>query len=152
MEIRAAQPQDAQRLSAIAYAAKAHWGYDADVLEGWRAELAVSASDVLAYPTYVAVSNGDIVGFHMLKPGPLQWVLEHVWVDPPSFSQGIGMQLLRHALGVAAREGAQTVVVASDPNAAGFYEHAGGERCGTTPAPIPGESTRTLPLYQFRLA
>jgi len=149
MEIRAAQPQDAGRLSAIAFAAKAHWGYDADVLEGWRTEIAISASDVLVHPTFVAVANEDIVGFYMLKRGLSQWTLEHVWVNPPSMRQGMGMQLVRHALEQAARGGARSVVVAADPNAAGFYEHAGGTRCGTTPAPIPGAPDRTLPLYQF---
>jgi predicted N-acetyltransferase YhbS len=149
MEIRAAQPQDAGRLSAIAFAAKAHWGYEPMVLEGWRTELTVSASDVQAYPTYIAVSNGEIVGFYMLKRGLSQWILEHVWIDPPSMNQGTGMQLVRHALEQAAQGGARSVVVASDPNAAGFYERAGGTRCGSTPAPIPGAPGRTLPLYQF---
>jgi len=149
MEIRAAQPQDAGRLSAIAFAAKAHWGYEPGVLEGWRTELTVSASDVQAYPTYIAVSNGEIVGFYMLKRGLSRWILEHVWIDPPSMNQGIGMQLVRHSLEQAAQGGARSVVVASDPNAAGFYERAGGTRCGTTPAPIPGAPARALPLYQF---
>ena len=151
MEIRAAQPQDAERLSAIAFAAKAHWGYEADVLEEWRNELTISPSDVLVYPTYVAVSNDEIAGFYMLKRGLSQWILEHVWIDPPSMNKGAGVQLVRHALEQAALGGAKSVVVASDPNAAGFYEHAGGTRCGTTPAPIPGAPGRTLPLYQFQV-
>jgi predicted N-acetyltransferase YhbS len=152
MQIRAAQPTDVQRLSAIAFAAKAHWGYDAEVLEGWRDELTVSVSDVMVYPACVAEANGTIAGFYMLKPGALQWTLDHLWVDPPSMHQGIGMQLVRHALAQAAQGEAKSVVVAADPNAAGFYEQAGGVRCGTTPAPIPGVPMRTLPLYQFHLS
>jgi len=149
VQIRAAQPEDAQVLSALAMAAKAHWGYDANVLEGWRKDLTISSADILRYPVYVAHSGPRIAGFYMLIPGSPDWTLEHMWVSPPSMRQGVGSLLISHALNVAAQGGAHRVMVTADPNAAGFYEHAGGRRGGKVFAPIPGAPARTLPRYEF---
>src|SRR5437660_879627 len=58
--IRPAVETEAQLLSALAMRAKAHWGYSAEVLEGWRAELAVSPQDIRAKPTFVAMVGIEV--------------------------------------------------------------------------------------------
>lgn len=133
-------------------ASKAHWGYDASVLEGWREQLTIRPADILACPTHVAQSGAGIAGFYMLKPETPRWILEHLWLEPRFMGQGMGTKLLRHALHIAFRNQAQRVVVTAEPNAAGFYEHAGGVPCGAMPAPISGAPDRVLPLFEFRTA
>jgi GNAT superfamily N-acetyltransferase len=133
-------------------ASKAHWGYDASVLEGWREQLTIRPADILAYPTHVAQSGAGIAGFYMLKPDSTGWNLEHLWLEPDFMGQGIGTKLLRHALHIAFQGQTQRVVVAAEPNAAGFYARVGGVPCGATPAPIPGVPERVLPLFEFQTA
>ena len=55
MNIRPAVETEALLLSALAMQAKAHWGYSAEALEGWRAELAVSPQGIRARATFVAM-------------------------------------------------------------------------------------------------
>src|SRR5881409_2783348 len=59
MNIRLAVEAEAQLLSALAMRAKAHWGYPAEALEGWRAELAVSPQGIRAKPTFVAMVGNE---------------------------------------------------------------------------------------------
>ena len=66
--IRPAVETEAELLSALAMRAKAHWGYSAEALEGWRAELAVSPQSIRARPTFVAMVGIEIAGFYSLSP------------------------------------------------------------------------------------
>jgi hypothetical protein len=68
MDIRPALEQEADRLCELAMSAKARWGYPEETLEGWRAELSISANDIRTKPTYVAADAGRIVGFYSV-PG-----------------------------------------------------------------------------------
>ena len=147
MDIRAAVSSEADKLSAIAFAAKAHWGYSTEALQSWAGELQISAADVATKPAYVGVINGDIVGFYCLRPSAQVWDLEHLWVTPQRIRQGIGRTLLVHALEVARRGGAVSVTTDADPNAAAFYLSQGAIRRGDVPAPIPGDSNRVRPQF-----
>ena len=61
MEIRPAHESEAERLSALALRSKAHWGYPADVLEGWRGDLSVSAADFRDHRIFVAVEEQELL-------------------------------------------------------------------------------------------
>jgi GNAT superfamily N-acetyltransferase len=150
LRIRRAVPGEAASLTALAFSSKAHWGYSTEVLRRWSADLTVLPADIEAYPTYVAEAESEVVGFYQLRPAPGCWTLEHLWVRPPGLRQGIGATLLKHALREAQRAGQLRVAVTADPNAAGFYERAGGEKVGTLKAPLPDHPARELPLFEFR--
>jgi GNAT superfamily N-acetyltransferase len=148
LRIRKARPEEAPLLSALAMESKAHWGYSAQVLEQWRAELTFTPADLLQHPTFVAEANGKVLGFYMLHTTPSP-TLEHLWIRPASLRRGVGTQLINHALGPRG-ERASAVRVIADPFAAGFYEHHGGVLTGSVAAPIAGMPDRILPVYELR--
>ena len=150
MRIREAQPEEAELLSALAQESKAHWGYTLELLDHWRPDLTIAPSDIDLHPTFVAESPAELVGFYQLRRGQSYWILEHMWVRPVHFRQGVGAMLLRHALARALLSGLTRVVATADPNAAGFYEREGGVRTGASIAPVPGDPTRVLPIYEFQ--
>ena len=149
MGIRRAMETEAPVLSSLAMRAKAHWGYAAEMLERWRAELAVSPGHVRERPTFVAVVGAEIVGFYSLRPAQTVWEVDNLWVLPEFMHQGVGRALLSHALATAANGGAREVTVDADPNAEPFYLECGATRCGVVPAPIPGQPERVRPQLTF---
>ena len=60
--------------------------------------------------------------------------------------QGLGRQLVAHALAHARVSGAVGLDIAADPNAEPFYLRLGGRRVGDSAAPVPGDAERRLPL------
>ena len=94
--IRAHSP-DAPTLSAIAWAAKAHWGYPAHWMEQWRDQLTITPEFIAANETFVAVINGRMIAFHALLETVETLCLEHLWVLPEQIGQGIGRILFTHA-------------------------------------------------------
>jgi molybdenum cofactor cytidylyltransferase len=129
--------------------AKAQWGYSAEDLEGWRAELDVSPQGIRARPTFVAMAGTEVAGFYSLSPLGRSWALDNLWVLPQFMHLGIGRALLSHALETAARGGAAEVTVDADPNAEPFYLECGAVRCGMVPAPLPGRPERARPQLAF---
>jgi GNAT superfamily N-acetyltransferase len=150
MTIRPARADEAAGLSALAMRSKAHWGYAADFLARCRAELSVAPEDVERHPAFVAVDGEAPVGFCTLVPLAADRVeLGHLYVEPTVIGRGVGRMLLTHAGRQAARLGYETLVIASDPHAVGFYETYGARRVGETEsASIPG---RSLPLFELGL-
>ena len=61
MDIRAALPTDALRLTAIAHAAKRSWGYSDELMALWDADLTVTPQFIDDHPVFCAVQGGDIV-------------------------------------------------------------------------------------------
>lgn len=145
--IRAARPDEGERLREIAKAAKGYWGYDADLLEGW-----ISQEDFTpASPErefYVAEENGRAIAFSSLIPrGETCW-LEDLWVEPESIGSGVGTQLFRHAVERARELGASMLEWEADPNAVGFYERMGGRRIRDSEV---SEFGRVLPVMALNL-
>lgn len=149
MLVRAAVEHEAELLSALAMRAKAHWGYSAEVLERWRSELTISPTTVRTKRTFVAVVDGEVVGFYSLAPSETSWHLDNLWVLPEFMHRGIGRALLSHALATALHGGAAEVTVDADPNAESFYLGCGAVRCGELSAPIPGQPGRVRPQLLF---
>lgn len=147
--IRGATLDDTPTLSAIARAAKAHWGYPAAWLAGWEAGLTIGPSDLKRY-VIVVIEEGDrLLGFSATLPGVSRWRLEHLWVLPQEMGRGLGRRLVAHALARATAAGAAGLEIASDPNAEGFYIRLGARRVGWDAAPVPGAADRRLPRLEL---
>jgi GNAT superfamily N-acetyltransferase len=160
--IRAARPEEAGELGALALRSKAHWGYDAAFMEASRDELMIPADQVVARRTYVAVSRGPgpdpvvpgerrrrILGFGTIEGEPPAGELGMLFVDPPAIGRGVGGALFSHLTAVAGALGFHRLTIASDPNAEPFYLAKGAVRIGGVPSgSIPG---RTLPLLALAL-
>lgn len=151
LTLRAARADEAAVLSALAFRAKAVWGYSPEFMQACRNELTYAATDVARGGFVVAEEDGRVVGFYALAPavdGAAE--LEALFVEPGRIGQGVGRALIEHAKASAARLGARRMVIQGDPHAARFYAAAGGVRAGTRPSgSIAG---RALPLFVIALA
>lgn len=159
--IRAARPDEAGELSALALRSKAHWGYDRRFLDACREELTIPAEQVTARRTWVAVaqdesgaensarSHGRILGFGTIEGEPPAGELGMLFVDPAAIGRGVGSALFTHLAATANKLGFHRLTIASDPNAEPFYLARGAVRIGTVPSgSIPG---RVLPLLALAL-
>ena len=88
--LRPARPDDASALTAIAHAAKRHWGYPEEWLRRWVGALTLTPPYLAAHPTWLADENGGAVGFYALHLSEEQAQLDHLWVLPAAMGRGIG--------------------------------------------------------------
>ena len=61
----------------------------------------------------------------------------------------MGRQLFAHALDQIRASRPGVLVIEADPYAAGFYARMGARPTGTVPAPVDGEPSRTLPVFEI---
>ena len=147
-EIRPARPDEAPLLSALAQRSKAHWDYSAAQLAVFREELTLRPRDLAAGDAFVIEQAGVPRGFYTLAPVEGGVELEHLFVDPKVLRCGLGRRLWEHAVARARAAGHASLLIQSDPNAAGFYEALGARKERDIPTSIPG---RTLPLMRLIL-
>ena len=70
-----ARTVNAARLSQVAHAAKSYWGYPAQWIELWHNQLTIAPAYVTEHETWMAVVDGEVLGFYALDGGParLRW-------------------------------------------------------------------------------
>lgn len=149
MAIRRASTSEVETLDRIALAAKAHWGYAAQDLARWAPDLHTPPETIAAWPTFVADSNGAVVGFTQLCPTSDPWELVSLWVHPQHMGHGIGRQLLRQAVATALSSGQGRIHIDADPHALGFYVACGARQVATVPAPSSTEPDRVRPQLEL---
>ena len=145
VEIVRAEPEDADALTRIAFAAKGYWGYPERWIERWQEALTITPEFIRDNEVYVAVFEEEIGGFYALVERGREVELEHLWVLPEHIGAGIGRALFDHAAHRAAALGATTLSIEADPNAEGFYRRMGARRVGENAYEIEGHR-RELPL------
>lgn len=145
LRIRRALPEEAEILTALIIRSKAHWGYDAALLETWRSDLTLDPETIARDPVYCAedVDSGGIVGVsHFYRQSEEEVYFDHLFVEPAAMGQGVGAQLWQHAVRQSAAQGARVVVFGADPNARPFYERMGAVVVGWNMSSIvPGRRT-----------
>lgn len=146
IRIRRARPQDADALTAVAQAAKRFWGYPEEWLSLWQSGLTFTPGYVRSCPVYCAEAGHELVGVYGLGNADSVWTMEHLWVRPDVIRQGIGGQLLNHAIKLIRAAGGATLRIESDPNAEGFYLKMGARRIGELPSRPEG---RKIPLLEM---
>lgn len=124
MQITPAKPEDAASLTEIAFTAKRYWGYPDRWMENWRDILTVQPEFIASHETFLAVVDGQSVGFYALGQKNGRMNLLHMWVLPDWMGRGIGRSLFYHAVGRTKASGFRELEIESDPNAEGFWEHA----------------------------
>jgi GNAT superfamily N-acetyltransferase len=147
--IRAARPGDEAALTAIAHAAKRHWGYAENLIARWRQDLTLTAHTIAEDQVYCAERDGEVVGFHTVSEEGGVFELEHLWVVPAHMGGGIGASLLRHAADVVRSRGGRTLRITSDPHAEGFYRRMNARPVGHVESTPPG---RLLPVLELDCA
>jgi GNAT superfamily N-acetyltransferase len=151
MQIVRAEPQDAEALTEIAYAAKRHWGYPERWIESWRDTLTIRAEFIAANVAWCAMEDARAVGFYLLTNESDGLHLDHLWIVPSAMGRGIGRALFEHAVEQARALGGRALEIEADPNAEGFYRRMGAHRVGVTVTNIAGQR-RELPLLRYDLA
>lgn len=145
--LRRARPEEADALTALALASKAHWGYDAAFLARCRPALTLRPDAMPGLRAHVAELSGRLAGFFTVTGAPPEGALEHLYVAPAAIGQGVGRALLRRALELAREEGFRSLAIHADPHAEAFYLGQGAVRRGEVPSEaIPG---RLLPLLSI---
>jgi GNAT superfamily N-acetyltransferase len=130
MQIRAARPEDAVRLTEIAFNAKRHWRYPEKWMDSWRNLLTVSPKFIATHETFLAIVDDQPVGFYALGQKGGRIDLVHLWVLPEWMGRGIGRSLFCHALERVKALGFRELEIEFDPNAEGFYQRLGARRVG----------------------
>jgi GNAT superfamily N-acetyltransferase len=137
-------------LTALAYAAKARWGYPPAWLDRWREALTITPDYIRAHSTHLALVDETPVGFCAVRRRPPDADLDHLWVLPAAQRQGIGRALFARAETVARAAGCTRLTIVGDPHAAKFYTRLGAILIGHEPAPMDGQP-RLLPLLEKAL-
>ena len=148
--LRIAQPDEASRISDLAFRSKAHWGYSQEFMDACRAELTYTSQAIARGDFVVADVGGRIVAFYALVPLSTDEIeLDAMFVDPEQIGKGHGRKLIARAIRTAVQRRAKRLVIQADPNAEAFYLSMGARRIGTrASASIAG---RQLPLLVIDL-
>lgn len=150
IQITPAKPEDAARLTEIAFTAKQHWGYPDRWMESWRDILTVKPEFIASHETFSAIVDGQSVGFYALSQKNDKLYLLHLWVLPNWMGRGIGRSLFYHALERTKASGFLELEIESDPNAEGFYRHLGARRVGVS-IHILEQQRRELPVLIYEI-
>lgn len=149
MIINAAKVDEADTLTRLALDSKRHWGYDDDFMERCRGELTLRATDIETQCVFVARDDSNVLGFYVLcSLDETSDELDMLFVEPTFLGEGVGGALMQHARILARAGGASVLRIVSDPYAAPFYEHCGGELVGSS---ISSSTGRSLPVYEISL-
>jgi len=146
--VRQAQAGDVERLTEIAHAAKAHWGYPSEWLELWRPSLTFDAALLEREWVQLAEVDDRAMAVVAVAGEPPTLELSHLWVAPETMGLGLGRRLFEAAVAHARLSGAARLEIISDPYAEDFYLHLGALRVGDIESQPAG---RRLPLLAVQL-
>jgi N-acetylglutamate synthase-like GNAT family acetyltransferase len=149
LTFRRASRDDAELLTALTIASKAHWGYDDAFMEKAQPDLKVTSKYLAANDCWVAEDRGKVVGWFSLVEQPSSLLLDNFFLDPACIGSGLGRQMWEQALSRAVTRGAERLTLEADPNSAGFYERMGARRAGSV---IASSTGRELPRYEVDVA
>lgn len=141
-----AEENDAERLTAIAFAAKRYWDYPEAYLDLWKDDLTITSEYIWKNTVLKAVNEeGDILGVGAIEYSTAfnAYEIGHMWVHPKYMGYGIGRLLLNALINHARKTGIQQLYAVSDPNARKFYEKMGFVLTGQQESKPEG---RTLPV------
>jgi GNAT superfamily N-acetyltransferase len=151
IRVTRARPEQAERLTQIAHAAKSYWGYPAQWIEMWHNQLTITKQFIVENEVYAAADDDEtLLGFYALIGSGERLTLEHLWVQPRSLHGGVGRLLFEHAARLAAERGAREVEIEADPNAEAFYAKMGAETVGEVTYELEG-LPRSLPLMLYTI-
>lgn len=150
-ELRNFTREDLPAISDLGIRSKASRGYPEEMMRVFREELTICETEFDSLlVAKLAEHDGSPVGYFTLKTKPDGGIeLEHLFVDPQFFGQGVGTQLLHDAICCAQERGFEELTLIADPFAESFYTKHGAEVTGQhASADIPG---REIPIMRIAL-
>lgn len=142
---------DLKEVTRLGIASKASWGYSEQAMRIFAGELTLDEEHLDALlDAQVACEDGRILGYFTIRRhGDGVTELEHLFVRPDRFRQGLGAQLLQAARASAYRHGVEKLTIIADPNSSGFYEKFGAIHTGEHQSSIPD---RVIPIYEIAVS
>src|SRR5580765_1280738 len=150
IQIRQGKPAEATTLTAIAHAAKRHWGYPEEWIQKWQTDLTITPDFITDNQVFVAIVSDEIVGCCALVVGDSSAEIEHMWIKPEYMGSGVGRALFIHVRDRATELHLPALELSAAPNAEGFYERMGAARIGEVRADMGGRA-RFLPRMKVDL-
>ena len=150
MILRAPTPEELPGLSDLCLRSQASWGYDGKMLQAFRKSLTLKPEELETDALMVAEDKRGVAGMVQLSMNTETLAqVKKLYVAPDRLGEGTGKLLYVWACRTAQNNDAEDLLIVSDPQAAGFYEHMGAVRIDKTePSPIPG---RALPCLIHKL-
>ncbi|RAN36393.1 GNAT family N-acetyltransferase [Hyphomonas pacifica] len=150
MILRAPTPEELPGLSDMCLRSQASWGYDGKMLNTFRQDLTLNPEELETDALMVAEDKRGVAGMVQLSMNTDTLAqVKKLYVAPNRLGEGTGKMMYVWACRTAQENGAEDLLIVSDPQAAGFYEHMGAVLIEKTePSPIPG---RTLPCLIHKL-
>jgi GNAT superfamily N-acetyltransferase len=147
IQILRAEPGDADELTQVTIASKAHWGYPAEWMKKWASVLTITPEYIESHFTIKAVGAGRIAGYYSLVPFMSKGfcLLHNLFVRPEFMGQGVGRTLFEDARVQTGKFGAARMEWESDPNAVGFYNRLGARYLRDN----VGDYGRALPVFSI---
>lgn len=152
--LRAARPEHADALNQLILRSKAHWGYDAEMMNIMARVLQLDPDAMVAGRAMAGWSGDAPLGVAQISD-PLDDAkgrvmdLDLLFIGPEAIGTGLGRILYQWAVDQARAADCERLVILSDPNAAAFYIAMGAvlveERASKL---VPG---RMLPVLEHRL-
>ncbi|MFN4024463.1 MAG: GNAT family N-acetyltransferase [Hyphomonas sp.] len=150
MRLRLPDIAELPGLSDLCLRSKAHWGYPADMVDAFREELTIQASDLVEDAFRVAEDDEGVAGIVQISVEESDAILQKLFIEPGRMGGGVGRLLYDWACAEARRKGARRLLIDADPDAAEFYVKMGAAPAGESPSgSIPG---RMLPRLVQTLA
>lgn len=149
LHLRPARIDELAALTELCLRSKAVWGYDDAFMRACRAELTLAPRDLQTSRIQIAESDGKIVGVAQVSVAATEASLDKLFVEPDVLRMGAGRALFDWAADAAREEGARSLTIEADPDAAPFYRRMGARDAGFAPSgSIPG---RLLPRLKLDL-
>lgn len=139
---------DCELLTQTAITAKQHWGYSDELIEKWRADLAITIKSFDDRLIVKAEVDGRFIGFYVLLRELGFATLDGLWILPAFHGRGLGTTMVQHALEQAKQQGYPYLELYADPHVDGFYHRLGGEAVGKQETII---EDRYLTIFHFKL-
>jgi GNAT superfamily N-acetyltransferase len=148
-------PDQQSAINALILRSKAHWGYDAEMMDAMARVLRVDMNAAAEGRAIAGWLKDEPVGVAQVS-APYEdahgraMELDLLFIAPEAIGTGLGRQLYLWALDQARASEAQRLDILSDPFARGFYTAMGASFIEDRPSNVvPG---RTLPWLEHRLS
>ena len=140
---------DKEKLTEIALKSKAFWGYSNAQIESWRDDLTITTKMFKDWNIYKYLVGNEIAGFYILNRANIRTsFLEFLFILPTYIKQGIGKELLVHAIEYCKGGSSAILNVLSDPNAESFYAKHGFKVIAERESSVPD---RFLPEMELEI-
>ena len=149
-----ARPEHVDALNLLILRSKAHWGYDAEMMNIMARVLRLDMDALTAGRAMVGWRDGEALGVAQISEpdaaaDPETMELDLLFIAPEAIGTGLGRRLYDWALTQARAAGCRRLEMLSDPNAEPFYRALGAVKVEDRPSRVvPG---RTLPFFRHTL-